>query len=262
MQDDLKPIGEQSFWRVVGISVQGSAHQEKGVPCQDANKYRVFEGDTLLIAVADGAGSAPQAALGAQKAVEKAVDALEQALKTETKSSKVGWEPVLANVFREVKQALITLAEVEQINLGDLATTLTCTIVNPTWLVTGQVGDGAVVGRDEDHNLFVIIKPQRGEYANETTFLSMETALESLQVKVLNKPIRDVVVMSDGMLRLAMKLPDYQPHDPFFNPLLAFIAGNQPEDCLEAQLEKFLSSERVCARTEDDKTIVVAQTRS
>ncbi len=258
MQDALKQIGDEAYWRVVGASVQGSVHREKEVPCQDAYNYRVLGDGTLLIVVADGAGSAPQAARGAHRAVEQAMDSLALALKAAPTVEQAGWEHLLAGVFLEARQALAELAKVKHANLSDYATTLTCTIVSPEWLATGQVGDGVVVAREKDHNLFNLIRPQRGEYANETTFLSMENALESIQVKVLNKPIREVVVMSDGLLRLAMKLPNYQPHEPFFDPLLAFVADSHPGDHPEAQLARFLASERVCARTEDDKTLVVA----
>jgi hypothetical protein len=258
MQKGLDQNKAYAYWQVVGASVQGSAHQAKEVPCQDDHSYRVLENGVLLIVVADGAGSAPEAAKGSSKVVETAMDSLVQAIKVGPPVDQAGWEDLLSDVFFEARGALIELAEEENHEISDYATTLTCAIVGPEWLAAGQVGDGLVVAQGKDQDLFSFIKPQRGEYANETAFLSMENALTSMDVKVIQKPIAAVAVMSDGILRLAVKLPDYQPHEPFFQPIMTFVADNQVGDHAEALLEKFLASERVCARTEDDKTLVVA----
>jgi serine/threonine protein phosphatase PrpC len=49
-------------WQVLGVSVKGAAHEKQGLPCQDAYYWRFhWRGRGLLIAVADGAGSAPKA---------------------------------------------------------------------------------------------------------------------------------------------------------------------------------------------------------
>ena len=60
----------EDSWRVVGVSVVGTSHLDRAVPCQDAHRYQVLSGGELLVAVADGAGSAARAEAGASRAVE------------------------------------------------------------------------------------------------------------------------------------------------------------------------------------------------
>jgi hypothetical protein len=67
--------------------------------------------------------------------------------------------------------------------------------------------------------------------------------------------------MSDGLTRLALKMPSYEPYVPFFQPLFAYIEGTSTANWngnAEQQMAAFLASERVSARTDDDKTLVLA----
>ena len=67
-----------------------------------------------------------------------------------------------------------------------------------------------------------------------------------------------LALLSDGLVRLALHLPELTPHAPFFVPLLSFVASAADEDQASRQLAAFLDSERVCARTDDDKALVLA----
>ena len=112
--------------------------------------------------------------------------------------------------------------------------------------------------QDGDGSLVSTVRPQRGEYANEAYFLTMPQAGEYVEIQVHDLPAQALAVSTDGLLRLALKLPQYEPHRPFFTPLFAFIRGLHEEDLGVQQLADFLGSERVCARTDDDKTLVLA----
>jgi hypothetical protein len=67
--------------------------------------------------------------------------------------------------------------------------------------------------------------------------------------------------MSDGLTRLALKRPNNEPHPPFFKPLFAFVessaSSNDGAQATDA-LTEFLTSPRVCERTDDDKSLVLA----
>src|SRR4051812_35146709 len=60
-------------WSVLGESVAGTSHTARNLPCQDAFRFRRI-GDWLVVAVADGAGSASHADLGATRACDELVD--------------------------------------------------------------------------------------------------------------------------------------------------------------------------------------------
>jgi hypothetical protein len=59
------------MWKLLFQSVQGTAHERAGQPCQDsclARLRRSGQGPVLILACADGAGSASHADLGARLA--------------------------------------------------------------------------------------------------------------------------------------------------------------------------------------------------
>jgi serine/threonine protein phosphatase PrpC len=254
--------GEQILsWQVVGAAVEGISHQKLGLPCQDALDYRITPGGALLVALADGAGSAQRADLGARCAVDAALEALSVGLEEVSGQDADALEDLVQNAFEAARCGLELLAEEEQQDLRDFASTLTCAVVLPDRLAIGQLGDGAIVVRDEEGNYFTATRAQRGEYANETYFLSQEDALEHLEIVVIDGPVQALAAMSDGLTRLALKMPSYEPHVPFFQPLFAYIEGVPPANLngsAEQQMAAFLASERVSARTDDDKTLVLA----
>jgi hypothetical protein len=132
------------------------------------------------------------------------------------------------------------------------------TVAASGWVAVGQIGDGAVVGRWPDGRLETLSLPQRGEYANETTPLTADAALENLRVTVWPRPIQALALFSDGLQALALDLASGAPHAPFFAPFLAALAEPLDPDAIGARLADFLDSPRVCARTDDDKTLLVA----
>ena len=251
----------EADWQVVGAAVQGLSHQKQGLPCQDALEYRCLPGGALLVALADGAGSATRSELGARAAVQAAVDALTSGLESGLPAECCDWVEMFLETFESARTALIQLAEECEEPLRVFATTLTCLVATPEQLVVGQLGDGAVVARGADGVLDTITTVQRGEYANETNFLTQEQALEQVAIQVINLPMQALAVMSDGLTRLALKRPTNEPHLPFFEPLFAFVeASASPNDGAQASeaLTTFLASPRVCERTDDDKALVLA----
>jgi hypothetical protein len=245
-------------WRIIGAAVRGSAHERMDLPCQDALGYWVTPGGAALIFVADGAGTAERAEQGAQTAVRAALSTVEARLSTGIPQDEGGWRNLIEESFYHARRSLEDLAAGEAIPLQAFATTLACAVALDGLLVTGQVGDCVVVAGNEQGELFAAALPQRGEYANETYFLTSEDALERLEVGVFPESITALALLSDGLTRLALQLPSYQPHRPFFDPLLSFAARAQDLTLAEERLTAFLLSERVRARTDDDKTLILA----
>jgi serine/threonine protein phosphatase PrpC len=251
----------ESEWQVIGAAVQGLSHQKQGVPCQDALEYGCLPGGILLVAVADGAGSALQADSGAQAAVQASLNWLRSSLESEQPIECCEWEEVIWETFQNARTALEQLAQEHDEPLRSFATTLTCLVATPKQLIVGQLGDGAAVAIGEDGDLKTVTTSQRGEYANETNFLTQDQALDLVVIQVIDEQVQALAVMSDGLTRLALKRPNNEPHPPFFKPLFAFVessaASNDPAQANDALIE-FLASPRVCERTDDDKALVLA----
>ncbi|MDQ4078059.1 MAG: protein phosphatase 2C domain-containing protein [Chloroflexota bacterium] len=249
---------DSTAWRIVGASVQGTSHQRADLPCQDAYSIQVVEDETLLIAVADGAGSAPCAEEGAQHAVEQAMAAMRSVLKVPTPDTEEAWITGLTGVFEQARQALQELAHRQDRPLSQFATTLLCTMVTEQWLIAGQIGDGVIVAHTGDDALFTVVEPQRGEYANETRFLTSPAALDYLDGHAYPLGTQAVAVMTDGLCHLALDRNGDTPHAPFFHPLFQFCTQVESRSVGQEQLAAFLASRRVCERTDDDKTLVLA----
>jgi serine/threonine protein phosphatase PrpC len=86
---------QASKWRFLGVSVQGTSHLEKNTPCQDAHTCLQTPNGELLLAVADGAGSAERSQEGAQLAVKQAVSTLMSALQSDVPDSESGWREMI-----------------------------------------------------------------------------------------------------------------------------------------------------------------------
>jgi serine/threonine protein phosphatase PrpC len=245
-------------WRVVGASVQGTSHQAKDVPCQDAHIYDILPTGEVLIAVADGAGSAARSQEGADLAVKQAVAAVRDHLSQQPPADTAQWQLLMQQVFQHARQTLLEHAVEEDDSVRSFATTLMCAVLSHTTLVVGQLGDGVVVAEQEDGTLVTIIQPQRGEYANETSFLTQTDALDRVEVAVYTEAVQSLAVTTDGLLRLAVQLPDHTPSPRFFQPLLEFVVEAADDEHARHELAAFLDSERVGKRTDDDKTLVLA----
>jgi len=245
-------------WQVIGTSVPGTAHIKHDLPCQDAHGFLTLSQGGVVVAVADGAGSASHAEQGALCAVQTPLALLKTRLASALPADQEAWETLLAQAFATTREALEKLAGTEAIPLRELATTLTLVIVTPTWLVTGQIGDGFAVAHTGKGELFACTEPQKGEFASETYFLTMDGALDHVDGRVYALSVAAIAVLTDGLFRLAVQLPANTPHPPFFSPLLAFPGKMAGTQTAQEQLAAFLRSERVNTRTDDDKTLVLA----
>ncbi len=244
-------------WQIIGASVTGTSHDKTGTPCQDAHAYRRLDGMAVLV-TADGAGSAERSDEGATTAAETAATALAEALARGWPGTESEWQGIYERVYTQARAAVVYMAEAQGLTPRAFASTLLCAVASAEGLAVAQLGDGLAVATLDGGEWYLAATPQRGEYANETYFLVQGDRLPPVDVRVFSEPVQAVAVMTDGLLRLVLDMNRNQPHKPFFQPLLAFAAQAADPAEANAQLSAFLGSDRVCARTDDDKTLVLA----
>jgi hypothetical protein len=248
----------QPPWQVIHALAVGTSHLGSGLACQDAADWRLLPSGLLAIALADGAGSAPESETGANLAVNEALAALENAAANDTPQDPNAWAQAVQEAFAAARQALQAEAQAASLPLHAFATTLICVVAAGDGLVLGQIGDGVLVARTPSGSLHTLTQPQRGQYANETLFLTMPEALDLAYFQIIELELAGLACMSDGLSRLALQLPGYTPYAPFFVPLWNFAAQIDPGEQANQELAAFLASDRVCARTDDDKSLVLA----
>jgi hypothetical protein len=229
-------------WRVIGASVIGTSHQSRRSVCQDAHAFRALDDGTVILAVADGAGSASRSAEGAAAAVEAAAEFLSRNL-------------CLTDALSAARCAVEQLAS-EDAAIEAFATTLLLVAITASEIAIAQIGDGSIVVQHRDGSLDVLTEASRAEYANHTTFLTAPDALA--EAAFASRPadgVRGVAVMTDGMQMLAVRHDNNQAFPAFFTPVFRFAADPSSND---AGVAEFLMSSAVNSRTDDDKTLVLA----
>jgi hypothetical protein len=246
-------------WQVIAASVQGVSHKRHEMPCQDAHAWRILPDGALAAAVADGAGSATHAEIGAVCAAQAAVAALADRYgMLGPVGDATAIRPLLMGALVAAREAVEVAAETHGVTPRDLATTLIVVLATRDWIAVAQVGDGATVAADYAGTLSALTTPPDAEYANETNFLISLDALATAQFTLRREPAAQVALFSDGLQRLALRMPEGTPHGPFFAPLLRFAAGADDDEVACEQLSAFLTSSRITDRADDDLTLLLA----
>lgn len=244
------------MWRVVGTSVVGASHHKSQTPCQDFCNYRfcTLGGErALVIAIADGAGSAKASEIGSQQAVEQL---LRQVGSSDLAALQIDEERA-AGWIQHALDHLNTVAEERGVEIRDLACTLLFAIITDSVGVFCQVGDGGWIVRSHD-TYHTATWPSGGEYANQTTFITSPNWRDVMQFNILIEPLSAVAGFSDGLQNVALHFASRSVHRPFFEGKFRALETTDDETSLLAPLMEFLASPALEERTDDDKTLVLA----
>ena len=249
-------------WRYVYASVPGVAHRASGTECQDAGAVQqvpMADADPVLVlAAADGAGSATAARIGAELACQTFLAEGTAWLSTATAED---WtRSVAERLLQCVQTALIQRAAEENQPVREFACTLLGAVVASDRALFLQIGDGAIViGNGDDYR--PVFWPQTGEYANETWFVTDPNAATRLEFAILAEPVAEIALLTDGLQPLALHYQNRQAHAPFFRPLFQRLRTVPEPGCpadLISALERFLDAPHLNQRTHDDKTLILA----
>ncbi|MFL9898886.1 PP2C family serine/threonine-protein phosphatase [Paraburkholderia fungorum] len=247
-------------WRVIGASVVGSSHVQTSAPCQDSCFYHVTkdaDGASFLVALAsDGAGSAQFGEVGAEIACETGGKLLLAAVEAAGGAQLTA--ELASELLQRVRDEISKAASERDVATRALACTLLGTVIGPTQALYFQVGDGAIVARHEG-TLAPVFWPESGEYANMTYFVTDADAQSHLRAET-RSATDEAALFSDGLQRLALVFSDETAHEPFFEPMFKALRASTDEqtDSLCSALERFLGSNAINERTDDDKTLILA----
>ena len=250
---------KSSGWRLAGASVCGTSHIKKSLPCQDAYHFEQPSAEIIMMAVADGAGSALRAEEGASIAVKAAIGHLRESYKEcrDLKNQEKIESLVLGSVY---KARLAVEKHVEENNdkVSDFACTLLLTFATDDFVAMAQIGDGGVVIQDFENNITGLTIPEPSTYANETSFLISPNAFEHMQFQLWKGKAKHIAMFSDGLQYLCLQMPGGTPYDKFFKPLFKFLDSSRDQSILEKDLTNFLESGKVKEHTDDDITLIMS----
>jgi hypothetical protein len=237
-------------WRVFAASAIGKQHIDAGLPCQDASAFE-RQGDCLIAAVCDGAGSAAHSDLGAATCAREVIQSLAAKVISLTEAE----EAIKAAVI-VARNTLESIATDREIPLRDLACTLVGAVLTPQGGMLFHVGDGfGIVELGEMPP--VISHPENGEYANETWFVTGEDWASHLKITSFDGQAKTLALMSDGAMPFVVNRERTGLFGPFINPVGKYLAGVS-EETGAAALAATLADEKTWSITGDDKTLLLA----
>jgi len=248
--------------KIAAVSVRGKDHQHSGLPCQDYSLARTSsDGAWSIVVIADGAGSAKYSDYGAEYSVKAFADTLDQI------ACNLADRPPGSWLTDEVIRATLAIRDhyrdrLGEGDIGQYASTMLGALVGTTGGFVLHIGDGAAVGsvtRNGRSSIEVLSKPENGEYANETYFVTSTDWLKRLRITPL--PDVDWIVLgTDGGTAL-MLADEKSVKSGFVDPFVRRVSGIQSAD-LEQEIRTILSDDKADRLTGDDKTLAIAWKRA
>lgn len=237
-------------WRAEYEAVVGLKHRKPlpPFPCQDA-AFATLSPCPIII-TADGAGSSETSDIGSQRVVS----GVRRLIDTLYNSQFSALDDVTPIKEEEIKRWALILVKHSMGILEDLAQeyrrpakdfrcTLLTAVVGKYHTFWFKVGDGALVietVKDNEYTLSCLGKVGKGEYANETTFISESLSIKDVDSGILSSSnVSALFSMSDGAaLRLVNNNGDKVA------PKLSYFAQKlRAEELNRLELTKFFYSE-------------------
>lgn len=243
------------MWKSFYHSEIGWAHVKRELPCQDF----CFASSSPIpyLIVCDGAGSATLSHIGSKRTVETLSNLIElfQSIIQEVLNEELR-EDLQKTRGKQLKEIFVksSLKEIEKLSFqykvpkNYFRSTLMLLIVGKKRSFWLKIGDGAILIQNSEGELELVGPIQKGEFANETFFLSENLKDEEIAFGLLNKELTAVMSFTDGA---GGKLISHDGKN--FAPLIKKWFEQIREDKFQKEdLVKFLSAEEVRKKTSGD----------
>jgi hypothetical protein len=212
----------------------------------------------MVMVVCDGAGSARFSDIGSRIACYSAHKLIRSHIEDGKSISSIDRD-LAAEWLLVIRQKIARKCKKLKVPPRELATTITIAIIGDELTILLVVGDSPCVFYD-DGSWIAPIWPQRGEYANQTYFVTQDPPLH-FEFSKIQKRISRCAVFSDGIDKLVMREKEKEVYQPFFDGAFKELnsdasAGRNRE--ISRSISNFLSSDRVNQLTDDDKTLAIA----
>lgn len=246
---------DQRRWRWAAASRIGTSHLRSGTRKQDAFAGSRLSGGGLCFVVSDGAGSASHGGQGASLVCRSLTTNFRAWF---AHNSRLPDDEQVMTWIDELRDRLAMVAEARGLTRRQFAATLILLAIRGDEVLALQIGDSALVARREGH-WEAICWPENGEFASTTFFVTDDPEV-SLRTARLPLDFDAFALFSDGIENVALDHLAIQPHGRFFDPMMKPVDGACDSGKLEglsAALGRYLDSDALCERTDDDKTLIL-----
>lgn len=179
----------------------GIAHEQAGVPCQDALMGFQTKNGTTILAISDGASEAKYAQTASKLTVQTVAAFFERMTLNAflSKPRQFAAEMLLEECVESIEKAS---AEQGEPDLRHYSATLVFAVIEPERVLVGNLGDGCAVALDERGNVLLDSCGDPNKVrGNVPTFTVSESAEQNLRLYVLDRsetPVDYLVLTSDG----------------------------------------------------------------
>jgi hypothetical protein len=271
-------------WLIVRTSIPGKLHvdSQPPIPCQDSNYYEEIGEGCGIAVVCDGAGSKEHSHYGSRFVTQKAASYFREIVEQNNWQTsgilptQAQWHDVAKIAFARIRANLEEYAK----ELGFDSSSLSCTVIvvihSPEAILATHVGDGRAAFCNAEGEWKALIKPHKGEEANNTFFITSidwnepDKYIESTIYE--EKPFA-FTLLSDGCESHSFEVNIYdeqeqkykdpnRPYPKFFQPLVATLRSlhqsRARREEIDAKWERFIRDGSEKLKNEpDDKTMVL-----
>ena len=247
-------------WAWAAAACKGTSHEKTGIRLQDAfacSSVNSEQGELFFGIISDGAGSADYGGQGASIICST----LSRAIKDYCPLNGLPTESIIESWVDKARDRIFQASVMRGLRPRDFAATLVCVISNGEESLVVHVGDGCAVFREESSGEWIAPTwPEQGEFASTTYFVTDEYGLR-LRVNHHYLAISAIAIFSDGLERLALDFQETKPFKGFFDGMVKPLISSQQlgkDKVLSVALKKYLDSDSINSRTDDDKSLIIA----
>lgn len=257
---DLRRPPDGQRLQAVTAAVTGLKHEREDKPGQDAVATETV-GDTVFVAIADGAGSYGRSHHGARAAVRLAIGALKHR-RTVARPGPLDWD--LRAALHEVRRALAEFADFAAADdpswsIKDLSCTLSIAVVDVDNVGIASVGDCVNVVRRSDGDLVLVAMAPETEIVNHTDFVVSDRLDEVIEVSVMPAADVEAILLSSDGLDLHLKAKRDGARWAISSTVNGLIDAPLLNGWGNERFEAFLVSDSVRERSDDDCSLAIVR---
>jgi hypothetical protein len=268
-------------WSIISASVSGKGHLESGIPCQDANSFRILNKFWGIAITCDGAGSYQNSQIGSAFITDNLINVIQDQIKTtnwflfRTLPNERIWRKIALYSYKQVLNDLKQFSYNSGIDFQSTGCTVNLVLFCKKGVLTSHIGDGRACYKDSAGSWKSMITPFKGEEVGSTIFITTDWIWEDgakyIETRVIEDEIIAFALLTDGMERASFLCytkndegiysDPNQPFDKFFNTNIETIKGliNTGKSLKEISglWQDYLCSGNNLKDELDDKTMLV-----
>jgi hypothetical protein len=205
-EDERSDSLQTNQFSIVGASVRGRLHiQSENHNHRDDAFAGYFDGNWIVIAVADGAGSRNLSRYGAAYSVNAFCSAAMDAVHIEGPTRQDRLKEIILQAFRDTRTRVEQFSSEYGVKPEDLHCTLLGLILNTVTgeASMGQIGDGLILGLGSDGEARPLVEPPSPGEVGVSYFLTQQNWEEYLSVIDMAKEeianLNTFYLMTDGV---------------------------------------------------------------